>query len=391
MKPLDHEIFRTLLKEAHFKCFGHALSENLSETDSKFFSNEILEATGLTIGWKSLKNYTSFVLKNVNDKQENPSVATLDTLARYVLNAPFTSETQRKNDEGHFPFWFRYKDQFAARGETISTPSPKLSWKKPTYIGGFLVFVIAVAVYLFYASRPAPFIEEFRTVSEDSLFNRGWFLKSKDSFYWNKRNEKSEHLALFTLQGDNWPDSVESPGIKNLLLRKIPYDCFTLEAQLTNFIPAKNWQQAGVLLLEDTTFKGKSIRMSLAYNDFFGGYSKPKEILIQTITSNGSTTNKPEEISHYPLFAVATANDSLSVIQNLQYSSFRIEKKDQKWRFLFAGGQTNNTAFKEIVSHEFDFQPKYVGLFALKGFVPDSTVAPAYFKLFSLTENGCDN
>jgi len=50
--------------------------------------NQVFERTGLTIGWKSLKNYSFFVLAGSSRKQENPSAATLDTMARYVLDAP---------------------------------------------------------------------------------------------------------------------------------------------------------------------------------------------------------------------------------------------------------------------------------------------------------------
>jgi hypothetical protein len=111
--------------------------------------------------------------------------------------------------------------------------------------------------------------ENFQSVSEDSLLSRGWFVQSKDINYWNRRDEKPGHLTLFTLKGDNWPDSASIPGIRNLLLRKISADCFTAEVQLADFIPLQNWQQAGILLLEDTSFTGKSIRISLAYNNFF--------------------------------------------------------------------------------------------------------------------------
>jgi hypothetical protein len=30
----------------------------------------------------------------------------------------------------------------------------------------------------------------------------------------------------------------------------------------------QNWQQAGILLLEDTSFTGKSMRVSFVYNNF---------------------------------------------------------------------------------------------------------------------------
>ncbi|HMH20338.1 MAG TPA: hypothetical protein VK563_01110, partial [Puia sp.] len=107
MDDLDFLVFARLFNEAFVNCFGHAIKNPLTETESKIFCNKILEQTGLSIGWKSVKNYSFFILDKAGSK-ENPSVATLDTLARYVLGAPYTTEIQRKNDESHFPYWFLY-------------------------------------------------------------------------------------------------------------------------------------------------------------------------------------------------------------------------------------------------------------------------------------------
>src|SRR4051812_22492157 len=105
----DTSAFIYLFKAAYEKCFGHRLEKPLNETESKLFYNNVFEQTGLVIGWKSIKNYSSYVLNDTQGKQENPSIATLDTLARYVLNAPYTNELERKNKENHYPYWFEYK------------------------------------------------------------------------------------------------------------------------------------------------------------------------------------------------------------------------------------------------------------------------------------------
>src|SRR5215471_19528718 len=101
MDDVGSNAFIVLFKEACMKSFGHSLQQPLTETESKLFYNHVLEQTGLIVGWKSLKNYSFFVLNEKTAKQENPSTATLDTLARYVLNAPYTTETERKAKENH--------------------------------------------------------------------------------------------------------------------------------------------------------------------------------------------------------------------------------------------------------------------------------------------------
>src|SRR3569833_363710 len=112
MSDSDFEIFAGLFKEAYQKCFGHAITVPLTETESKVLCSNILDQTGLSIGWKSVKNYSIFITDPAAGKKENPSVATLDTLARYVLQAPYTSEIKRKDEEGHHPYWFLYRGKY---------------------------------------------------------------------------------------------------------------------------------------------------------------------------------------------------------------------------------------------------------------------------------------
>lgn len=391
MNDIDNKAFDSLFKEAFMKCFGQPLKTSLTESESKLFSNEILEATGLVIGWKSIKNYSFFLLNPSTEKQENPSTATLDTLARFVLNVPKTDETLRKKNEAHYPYWYTYKEPFII-------PESKEIRKKPisTVLG--LIAALSLVVLLFFsfpqfiATRSENFTDDFTTISETTLQSKGWKVQSIDTTYWEKNNEKPGHLTLYTLKGDNWPDSIHQGEIKNLLLKKIESECFVVETHLTAFIPRKNWQQAGIILLEDSNFKGKSIRVSLAYNDYTGGYPKAREILIQTITSLGNTHNKPEEIAHLPLFKPDSDKADSIVSQNLHHFAFRIEKEQNKFRFLYATGAMKNSAFKEIVSHEFKMTPSYVGLFAIKGFVEGKdNIIPAYIDYFSMSGNACKN
>src|SRR6476469_3069846 len=88
----DADAFAKLFRDAYRKCFASAFTAPLTETESHRLSVEIAESTGLEIGWKSLKNYSSYLLGR-SGRVENPSVATLDTLARYVAGAPLTDET----------------------------------------------------------------------------------------------------------------------------------------------------------------------------------------------------------------------------------------------------------------------------------------------------------
>ncbi|MFB9842887.1 hypothetical protein [Mucilaginibacter ginsenosidivorans] len=387
MNKPDSLIFAALFREAWQKCFGQKPDGPVTETESKLFCNKILDITGLSIGWKSVKNYSIFIAGDASAKEENPSVATLDTLARYVLGAPYTTEIKRKTDEGHYPYWFLYREK--AGGAVVITHPAK--WRHNLLMS---LGIIAVATtFIFWLSiklkKADVFTDNFAKVSASALSKNGWFLQDPDPVYWDKRAIVRGQLSLYTLNGDNWPGTAKKQGIRNLLLRPVPYDCFTAEVHLNNFVPREEWQQAGLLLLEDTTLTGKSIRLSIAFNDNFGGYKKPAEVLIQAITCLGNGFGKPEEIAHKPIFFPDSAKANPVLLKFMQNSALRIEKQGNKFRFLYAGGETENGAFKEIVSQEFEMQPKYIGVFAIKGFKDSSTVIPAHFTFFRIAGNKC--
>ena len=310
----------------------------------------------------------------------------MDTLARYVFNAPYTDELQRKNKESHYPYWFKYKNEFYQSHKVDN--KRKLLYLVPILTVGIITLIVGL-LFLLNDQKQKIFTENFHSLNEDSLTNHGWIVQSKDEHFWQKRNEQSGSLTLFTLKGDNWPDSANKPGIKNLLIRKISSDCFTTEVHLSGFFPKQNWQQAGILLMEDTNFTGKSLRLSVSYNDFSGGFPKSKEILIQAITSQGKDFYKPEELAHQSIYKLDLTTENL-VKENLQHSALSIEKKGTEFRLLYANGSMENSAFKEVISKDIDMKPKYIGLFALRGFADSSSVIPARFDFFSYSPKKCE-
>lgn len=389
MNELDNSAFIQLFKHACEKCFGHPLQNVLTETESKLFCNTIIDKTGLIIGFKSIKNYSAYVLNEAPEKQENPSVATLDTLARYVADAPYTDEVKRKATESHYPYWFAYKEKLVRGNIKEETPAPKKH--KRVFIIAPGVALLLLSIWLMVRHKQhVIFTDDFADVSQDSLVKNGWHVKAADNFYWNKRNITTGALTLFTLKGDNWPDSTHEQGIKNLLVREIPGECFTAEVHLEKFIPHQNWQQAGILLMEDTLFKGKTMRLSLAYNDYTGGYPLSKQVIIQAITSLGNNFTKPEEIAHTTLFYLDSITKTPAVLHNLDHSALRIEKHGSNFRMLYADGASGNTAFKEVVSRNFNMQPRYIGIFALKGFVDSAGDMPVHVTFFRLSDEDCE-
>lgn len=386
MTASDLSAFAALFREVVTKCFGHPLARPLSEPESRRLSSEIEEATGLVIGWKSLKNYAAFVLGETEGRQENPSIPTLDTLARYVLEAAPTTEVQRKKNGADYAFWFRYKEQDMG-GDLPTVLKKQRSPRIWLWAGLVLGILLLLIVFLKRKTSREKITEDFHSVTADYLAQNGWLLQSPNPAFWNKRDTSPGCLTLFTLQGDNWPKTGETPRIQNLLLREIHDDCFATEVHFADFIPHQNWQQAGLLLLEDTTFTGKSIRLSISYNDFFGGFTQPGEIIVQGIASYGKGYSTLEEIIHQSLFTLNEKDDPI-VAENLRHSAVRIEKQGRKFRFLYSASPNENFSFKGLTTYEFDMTPRYVGIFALKGFVDSTEVMPVTVRFFRL--DGCE-
>lgn len=392
MNDLDEPVFKSLFGEACEKCFGYRISSPLSEPDSKHFSNKIFDLTGLVIGAKSIKNYSFFLTsgKNKEPKRENPSIATLDTLARYVLDAPYTDEIKRQENESDYPYWFQYRsgyfDKLSRKRNFIN------SLKKSSFLYIFGLAIVCgfyIVKILNEKDETGAFTDNFNSVKADSLSKNGWIVKSVDTAWWNKRNVLPGHLTLYTLKGDNWPLGENQAGIRNLLMRKLDLDCFMVEIHLTDFIPRQNWQQAGILLSEDSTFNGKMIRLSLSYNDFFGGYSKPPEIIIQAISSSESgSKSKPEEIAHFSLFNLEPANKTI-IESNLANSALKIEKKGTHFRFLYTAGSSETFTFKEVANGDFNIKPGFVSIFSVQGWSDHENYIPAHFDSFILARIDC--
>ena len=237
-------------------------------------------------------------------------------------------------------------------------------------------------------ARAERFTDEFDDVSRATLAAHGWSVRSLDSAHWTQRGAEPGHLTLFTLEGDNWPQPGREPVIHNLLVRRLPSECFDVDVRLKSFFPQQNWQQAGILLLEDTAFAGRSARMSIGYNDFSGGFPETREVIVQAITSLGRSAGKPEEVVHRRLFEVEPTTETL-VRQNLESSALRIEKRGAHLRLLYSAGPMKNAPFKEVGGTDFDFRPAYVAVFAIKGFVSQSDVVPAYVDAFSQSDLSC--
>lgn len=152
MKKQDEPAFENLFYEAYEKYFGRTMAVPLSENESQLFSKEIGERTGLLISPVNLSNYSAYILCTPESRQVYPSIATLDTLARYYGNAPVTNEEERKQNESHYPYWFRYKDSFNRKTQVPN----KKKWLFPFAIIFMILALIAVMLVVFFGLGQTP-------------------------------------------------------------------------------------------------------------------------------------------------------------------------------------------------------------------------------------------
>jgi hypothetical protein len=111
---------------------------------------------------------------------------------------------------------------------------PQKNKTRPLILLGSIVAVIIILaiVQLLHNKNQQRFTDHFHSLQNDALAENGWFVQSKDSVWWNRRNERPHFLTLFTLRGDNGPDSVNAPLIKNRFGKKNRHGIVLLQKYL---------------------------------------------------------------------------------------------------------------------------------------------------------------
>lgn len=126
MEAPDLQIFIALFQQACLRCFGQLPATPLDAAASAHMSHVMHQSTGLFLSARIIQHYAAFALAPAATITETPSGASLDTLARYVMDAPYTTEAERKTREGYFPYWHLFKAQYATgtAHETEDNPVP---------------------------------------------------------------------------------------------------------------------------------------------------------------------------------------------------------------------------------------------------------------------------
>ena len=149
MENANAQLSTKLFSEAFERCFGHAINTALTESESKHFSGAVYESTGLVVGWKSLKSYSRCIIDESATVGDQPSKELMDSLARYVMRAPKTSEVERKKERRRHPYWREYENQLlrgTGRGAAMKLSKKKFFTRNKLIATGILLLGIVAGL-----------------------------------------------------------------------------------------------------------------------------------------------------------------------------------------------------------------------------------------------------
>lgn len=374
----DIRSLTTLLAMVALKGLGERKIRKITEGEARSLAAHIKELTGQTISPRSLINY--FKAAESEDWMSiNPSMYTLDILAKYGLNGSSGMYGRELPSDAGL-YWLKFK-----QNETASAVSPRpagrLKIRGIFWVTLFILLGIPAA-WLILKPSPTDFRDTFDHVSLDALQDSGWAVLDLDTL-WLKKQPMAGHLTLYTLHGDYWTKPHETPYVRNTLVRKIKnpreWDIFL---NLTDFKPNGTFQQVGLVFFETPQNKQRVIRYTLCYTmeeqlDCFypKKYAELLEIkngLVEAIKST-AVHNRPD--GHGNL-------ESHDVCLRVQFT-------EGKFIFSFQAGDTYQ-GFTPIKEHQSTLKPKYVGIFAFQGQTDfsgkpfNSDTIPAFINDFSI-------
>lgn len=236
-------------------------------------------------------------------------------------------------------------EHYVAQPEAQPTHrSPKKWWM---LVGAFCLLCVMGATWCFNPQEIRDFEEYFEDTSLDGLKKNGWEIADFDSSLWFPQN-RSGMLTLRTSRGDYWFTPPDTPVIHNLLFKKLPEcPCFKLTFKIRDFRPNENFQQVGVVFLNDRKERNHNIRVTTAV----GGVSHKLQVIKRE-------HGQAYELSQ-PLRNIETDPpiDSIWVV---------VEKRDNEFEFFY-NLRNEYGPFTSFAKMTFDFEPAYIGIGAFNG------------------------
>jgi hypothetical protein len=191
------------------------------------------------------------------------------------------------------------------------------------------------------------FVDDFDDCSVTGLESRGWRVFNFDSVNWVNDCALGQ-LTLRTLRGDLWTKGNEPGLVHNMVLRRAPPGDFIITTVLTNFLPTKNWQQAGLIAYRHSD---EYSRITVSYND--AGVVRG-ELKVQAVYEKpGGQVIEPP-------------NHRIMDFASVPVRRMRLQLQRSGQSIILRCGEEDNY-LREIDRRTFPLTPEYVGVIALQG------------------------
>lgn len=264
-------------------------------------------------------------------------------------------------------------------GEEKTLPAPMPDIRRPLsrkWVWLAVLFVVALSALILAGRKnrlPKYWKEDFGSTHPDSLKRNGWAIEDFDAAAFSKQLQP-KHLTLYTLRGDYWYTPPDTPVISNLLFKKLSGESGKITFKLVNFNPTQNFQQAGLILLNENRDRSHNIRATFAACET----CIPALQSIQMVKmENGTAYEK-----RYPLISWSDEPPAEAPLQELW---IQVQYEKGKFRIFYHTGE-EFASFGEVGNFDFNFQPRYVGIAAFRGIrnsfrvLNDSAEIPAFFE-----------
>lgn len=268
---------------------------------------------------------------------------------------------------------FSYIEEEESKPVSTIIPQPRPFPIKWLWRGVALLLFLAVAVAAWqWFEQPRYWEEPFDDVSVEGLKSRGWEILDYDSVAFSKQLRPG-HLTLYTLRGDYWVVPTDSPKITNLLLRKVDSERFKVSIRLSNFNPAQDYQQAGIMLLDKYKTRTHNIRTTLVAC----GTCNPSSQILQIIRrEKGAAYEQQYKMRSWPKGSTPPQ----------EAPTYWLQLKFDRGKCTFYWhGNEEFASFQEFAKMDFDFEPRYIAIAAFRGLrdssknLNNSEAIPAFF------------
>ena len=299
-------------------------------------------------------NLRAFILSKLKDIAEAEASITVYRLRKlfYYTNPTFCSTDKLEDLSFGSDFITPLLNLFSeqnAREKDGSNVKMRLTKSKPIkYFVIGIVLALTLITYLFSNfKKPFLFRDDFNFNSIADLKTRGWEIIDFDSSLFFPQD--TGVLTLRSSRGDYWVQAGDTPKINNVILMKIPdLNCFEVTTKFQFHNNIENWQQCGIIFLNESLCRTNNIRATYMCRDQNAEINRGFQVIVN---DHGEVT-QPQKFGMEGIRKYDTTNYNFYL---------RVIKNDSDYSILT---HVDDYGFEPRFNAEFHFKPRYIALVA---------------------------